>query len=279
MMLALVHIIGPPPARPSEDVGRHRTVRYSFILENETYQPKHNVQLWTYVPLENTPFQKNLQVSSGDNIDFEQDAEGNRIAHFTIDTIPPRGSRQIRVTAETAHFSDPQPSIIDDDKHIMPQPLVESTHPEITALAGKLMRDSDKKTAKAIFNWVVGNLEYTGYLKSDRGALYALRNKYGDCTEFTSLFVALCRASGIPARFVAGYALRPGTALDPASYHSWAEIKLDEKWVLVDPLNKNFAKGAENYLALNTFSIDKQNNLKGAHRYRCDTEGVNVVMK
>ena len=49
---------------------------------------------------------------------------------------------------------------------------------------------------------------YVGYIKNDRGALYALKTKEGDCTEFMHLFVALCRANKIPARCIGGYVQR-----------------------------------------------------------------------
>jgi len=72
-----------------------------------------------------------------------------------------------------------------------------------------------KKTAKSIaasspenawaqveqlYDWVRDNIEYTnGDMKPIREAL---REKKGDCEEMTSIFVALCRASGVPARAV-----------------------------------------------------------------------------
>lgn len=56
----------------------------------------------------------------------------------------------------------------------------------------------------------------------------------GDCTEHTTLFVALCRAAGIPARPVFGVAyLGPGSRA--FGYHAWAEVALDGRWVAVDP--------------------------------------------
>ncbi|MFP6693455.1 MAG: transglutaminase domain-containing protein [Pirellulales bacterium] len=54
--------------------------------------------------------------------------------------------------------------------------------------------------AQKTFKWVTENLEYTaGDLK---GAVWAAQHGKGDCEEYTSLFIALCRANGIPARAV-----------------------------------------------------------------------------
>ncbi|MEZ4268656.1 MAG: transglutaminase-like domain-containing protein [Myxococcota bacterium] len=56
----------------------------------------------------------------------------------------------------------------------------------------------------------------------------------GDCTEHTTLFVALCRAAGIPARPVFGVAYL-GAGSRAFGYHAWAEVELDGRWVPVDP--------------------------------------------
>jgi hypothetical protein len=53
---------------------------------------------------------------------------------------------------------------------------------------------------EALYDWVRDNVEYKeGPFK---GAMDALKQGHGDCEELSSLFIALCRASGIPARTV-----------------------------------------------------------------------------
>ncbi len=44
------------------------------------------------------------------------------------------------------------------------------------------------------------------------------------------LGIALCRASGIPARYVSGYAVD----LDPPDFHGFFEAYLDHRWFLFD---------------------------------------------
>ena len=60
-------------------------------------------------------------------------------------------------------------------------------------------------------------------------------NPTGSCTEYTYLFIALCRANGLPARYVGGTVQRgPGTSVD-TSFHRWAEVYLPPYgWVPVD---------------------------------------------
>jgi hypothetical protein len=54
---------------------------------------------------------------------------------------------------------------------------------------------------EAIFDWVRANVRYEFDVEL-KGAITALREGKGDCEELTSLFVAICRARGIPARSV-----------------------------------------------------------------------------
>lgn len=81
-------------------------------------------------------------------------------------------------------------------------PSIESRHVTIRKLADEVTAGTDEgwPQAQAIYDFVQKKLTYkTGELK---GALDALRDGDGDCEAYTSLFVALCRAKGIPARTV-----------------------------------------------------------------------------
>jgi hypothetical protein len=56
----------------------------------------------------------------------------------------------------------------------------------------------------------------------------------GDCSEYTRLFVALCRSAGYPAREVTGVAYAGDS--DPGLvYHAWAEVYVKGRWLAVDP--------------------------------------------
>jgi transglutaminase-like putative cysteine protease len=52
----------------------------------------------------------------------------------------------------------------------------------------------------------------------------------GDCNEHAVLFAALARATGVPARVVAGTVYVDGSFL----YHAWNEVWLGNGWVSLD---------------------------------------------
>jgi transglutaminase-like putative cysteine protease len=114
------------------------------------------------------------------------------------------------------------------------EPFQEVLHPDIMALADAIPEGGDvEETVQAILDTVTGALSYGGYDAEDQGAVNALAAGKGDCTEYTDLFVALCRRKGIPAR-------SRMCLLDPAlgvPLHTVAEVYLPERgWVTYDPL-------------------------------------------
>jgi transglutaminase-like putative cysteine protease len=52
----------------------------------------------------------------------------------------------------------------------------------------------------------------------------------GVCRDYAHLAISLCRAIGVPARYVSGYAVD----LDPPDFHGFFEAYLDGEWYLFD---------------------------------------------
>ena len=73
------------------------------------------------------------------------------------------------------------------------------------------------------------------YNPTARDTVAALRSKKGNAFVYSSLYCALLRAAGIPARMVAGYLV--GDAGKPTRRHFWDEFYVETLgWVPVDPL-------------------------------------------
>jgi hypothetical protein len=67
------------------------------------------------------------------------------------------------------------------------------------------------------------------------GALAALKSKQGDCTEFSALCIALCRAQGIPARQTGVFHIRNNQETFQQPNHNSAEVFWgDIGWVPID---------------------------------------------
>ncbi len=85
---------------------------------------------------------------------------------------------------------------------------------------------------QAICDWVNNHLEYTsGSTTNTSTAADVLVQRTGVCRDYAHLAISLCRAVGIPARYVAGYAVD----LQPPDFHGFMEAYLDGNWYLFDP--------------------------------------------
>ena len=125
-------------------------------------------------------------------------------------------------------------------RELRAEPLLETEHPAIVALARRL-RSGDRRAehvAARLARWVHDSLAKAPS-PALPSAIGTLRSRSGDSNEHAQLFVALARAAGIPARAVSGMVLHDGTP----HYHAWAEVMLQE-WVAVDPTLGQFPADA-----------------------------------
>jgi len=114
-----------------------------------------------------------------------------------------------------------------------PEPFIQSRDPRIAAQARQIIgrERSPSRVAELLTHWVAGALHRAP--ASETGvpsAVRVLQNPRGDCNEAATLFVALARSTGLPARTVAGLIYLDGRFY----YHAWAEVYLND-WIAVDP--------------------------------------------
>ncbi|WP_404308608.1 transglutaminase-like domain-containing protein [Neorhodopirellula lusitana] len=94
---------------------------------------------------------------------------------------------------------------------------------------GHLLRGYSRVTA--ICNWTYEQLSYTpGSTGPTTTACDVLLQRTGVCRDYAHVAISLCRAMGIPARYVSGYAVN----LQPPDFHGFFEAYLDKRWFLFD---------------------------------------------
>lgn len=88
-----------------------------------------------------------------------------------------------------------------------------------------------------IAQWVSANIEYDLSCGTRvEKASWVFVNRRGTCDEFSSLFIAMCRSLGIPAKYVSGVAYSNLPELIGFGPHAWAEVYFpDVGWVPFDP--------------------------------------------
>jgi transglutaminase-like putative cysteine protease len=83
----------------------------------------------------------------------------------------------------------------------------------------------------AVASWVRQNVEYRyGTTNAHTSAVDTVVERVGVCRDFAHLTIAFCRALGIPARYVSGYAL----GLKPCDFHGYVQAFVGGRWHNVD---------------------------------------------
>ncbi len=126
--------------------------------------------------------------------------------------------------------------------YLRPGSMSSATDKRLKDLSEKIVsgRRGMGEKAMAIYHWVIRNMQrkpetcYCG--DGDVSAL--LSELRGNCVDIHSVFVALLRAAGVPAREVFGIRLSRGSDVGEItkSQHCWAEYYLPGYgWVVMDP--------------------------------------------
>jgi len=118
---------------------------------------------------------------------------------------------------------------------------IDKDNPEIIEKATGLAEGEDDlfKVVFKLAKWVEENVEYeltTLTADTSQKASWVLEHEQGVCDEMTSLFIAMCRALGIPARFVSGVSYTTSELFEENWLpHGWAEVYfLSYGWVSFD---------------------------------------------
>ncbi|WP_165070647.1 transglutaminase-like domain-containing protein [Paludisphaera rhizosphaerae] len=82
-----------------------------------------------------------------------------------------------------------------------------------------------------VAEWVRRHVEYRyGTTDAMTSAYDTATERIGVCRDFAHLTIAFCRALGVPARYVSGYAL----GLEPPDFHGYVQVYLGGAWWNVD---------------------------------------------
>ncbi len=228
---------------------RHFTFHYAFTVRNLPAGKK--VRIW--IPAAHSdPYQEVKIISATGDLPLEKTTEskyGNQIYYAEATSAQPelRFDIEYDVLRHERKAFEPTPahliaaSLSPTEKQ---QDLQADVLVPVTGLPADLaIKVTQGKTqplekARAIYDYVFTTLSYdktgTGWGRGD--VLYACDAKKGNCTDFHSLFIAMARSQGIPARFEIGFPLPADKhSSEIAGYHCWSDFYIDGKgWIPVD---------------------------------------------
>lgn len=176
------------------------------------------------------------------------DALGNKIAYIEWDANADPASRIAKVSFHATRTEALRPNIVesgdvpDDIKanYLGSSSMVRVDDPSVVAKAQEITagQDTYEGKARAIYDWIYENMNrdnnVTGCGDGDVCRLISSGVMAGKCTDINSVFVALCRASGVPAREMFG--IRMNTENITANQHCWCAFYVPGTgWVPADP--------------------------------------------
>ncbi|MBI2151497.1 transglutaminase domain-containing protein [Candidatus Woesearchaeota archaeon] len=164
------------------------------------------------------------------------------VQNYGYQAIIQTNSQNLQVTKKIPY---PLQNIANVEKYTLPTEKIDSTNPAIISKARELSQGKDDlfEVVFSLANWVSENIKYDLNdltTNSAQKASWVLENKQGVCDEMTSLFVAMARSLGIPAKFVSGisYTENPEVLAALGKHwagHGWAEVYFPSVgWVSFD---------------------------------------------
>lgn len=152
---------------------------------------------------------------------------------------------------EIPEYKEGMPYCDSNEKYLRLTRFCESDAPEIIAMANKLgaFKLPDREYVENAFEFVKRNIKMS--YNGRKGAVDTLIAGDGPCALVTSVFIALCRAGGIPARYkfyktereveaMQSILYEPfgelGGAMQGTTVNTSCEVKIDGKWIECDPI-------------------------------------------
>ncbi len=227
--------------------GKAYDLTYTVDVWNYGKDPLTTLDTWVALP----ESRENQKIVSGPQYDeapleVVETSTGQRYAHWVFSKLAAPGRAQVVLGWAVAlsrvdWFIDPgdvvahipkdvkKAYLADTEKYLIDDPYVRKV---IKAVVGDETNPYWK--ARRLYEWEIEKLEYE-LAGGHENAPKVLERGTGSCSEYTFSYVALCRAAGVPARYVGSLVVRKDDASTDDVFHRWAEIWLAPYgWIPVD---------------------------------------------
>jgi len=171
------------------------------------------------------------------------------LAHFRFENVPHEQRTQVRMEASAVLYKARwliyphrvgslkeipkdvrEAYLVDEDKYRITDPVIQKAVKEAVGDETNpywMMRRIHKYVREHLTYELAGGWNV---------APQVLTRGNGSCSEYTFVFIAMCRAAGIPARYVGSVVVRNDDASFDNTFHRWSQVYLPNYgWVHVDP--------------------------------------------
>ncbi|MCC6546876.1 hypothetical protein IT570_06875 [Candidatus Sumerlaeota bacterium] len=246
--------------KPAQSTAKRHDFKITMtITVNKDAVPKGDIiRCWMPFPQQNE-FQSNVALLSSSpevkwinqpsyptrSLYFEQPSNGPEETVFSATYTLTTQARQNKIDPSLVAVTNQRVGMPDFDYFTREQQHVQFT-PAIKALAKEIVGEETNPAIKArkIYDYIAMTKKYSysrEYSTLRDIPTYVCENGYGDCGQIALLFITLCRASGVPARWESGWIIYPMKN----NLHDWSEIWLAPYgWV---PVDANYGMDIHNY--------------------------------
>jgi transglutaminase-like putative cysteine protease len=216
-----------------------RTFTFTYEAEITGLPAGQTAHIW--VPVPSTDTEQTIEVlekkALGTSKRTREPEYGNTI--WYVEATPDAGgtlklSARYKVTRRPAATG--KLDVPNVERLLKPDKLVPTDGKPLTLIADRKLPADPAAKARALYDVVFGHMTYRkdldGWGRGD--AAWACDSKGGNCSDFHSLFIALARSQGLPARFEMGFGLPVDEGKGEVGYHCWARVKAGDGWVPVD---------------------------------------------
>jgi transglutaminase-like putative cysteine protease len=236
---------------------RHAHLTFEFVFQNDGPGEVTRLDVYATVP-ESRGHQRISDLEfSGTPHSFVIDRYDQEMAHFQFGNLAPGQRATVSWEGDVelqAMDYGLDPDQVTELDQIPPDILTTYTTNESKyRLESQVIQDAAQTAARGASNpyaiarnvhdFVARRLSYSNDGRWDDAETVYLQ-RTGSCSEYSFLYIALCRANGLPARYVAGTRQRKESRYVDTLFHRWTEVYLPPYgWVPVDALHDDGADG------------------------------------
>jgi transglutaminase-like putative cysteine protease len=233
--------------KPWRKAGKREQVEYTHELSNHGPGTVTEAHVYVAVPGDEAAQRLLAPVRfTPTPTEVVSDQWGQKIAHFAFKDLAPGARATVRMVARAQLFEVRNPVLPhqvkgaltdearrflgDESKYLIKDPVIQRAVKQ--AVGGE---KNPYWVARKIYRHVHGKMVYKlagGWNVAPR----VLERGNGSCSEYSFVFIAMCRAAGVPARFAGALVLRKDDSSYDDVFHRWVEIFLPGYgWLPVDP--------------------------------------------
>src|SRR5262245_54377697 len=248
LVLTLAIFIVPAHGLAAEP--KSRTFKFTYEATVIGLKPEQTARVWLPLP-QTSDDQRVTDMRTTFSTEARTETE-SRFGNKMLYLVPKAGKdgeiplRVVYTIERKEVRGETDKALMDDlERFLKPDPLTKENGKHLKLIEGKKLPEDAMEVGKEFYELVNGMMKYSkdGTLWGRGDVDWVCDSRFGNCTDFHSLYLALMRSQKIPGKFEIGFGIpEKRGAGDVAGYHCWAKFKLPNRgWAPVDisEANKN----------------------------------------